>query len=334
MDLSARYLGLELKHPIVASASPLTADFDGIMRLADAGAAAIVMASVYEEEIVAEELAQVALLEQGSETQAEASGYFPEAPEDRGALAERLETLRRAAEGAGVPIIASLNGTSLSGWVEFAAQMEQAGASAIELNIYRFPVDSAESAAAVEQGYVDILRAVKATVRAPVAVKLSPYFSSLGNMAKRLAEAGADGLVLFNRFYESDVDLASLQPQPDFQLSAPYDIRLPMMWIALLSGRLNVSLAATTGVWTSDEAVKYLLAGADAVMTTSALLKHGPKHLAALVGGLREWMERRGFDSVGALKGRLAAGRSPADQAAFLRGQYHQILTAGYKGGR
>ena len=331
MNLSTRYLGLELKHPIVASASPLTADLDGIRRLADADAAAIVMASIYEEQVVAEELGQVALLEHGSETQAEATGYFPEVPQDRGVLAGRLETLRRAAEGAGVPIIASLNGKSRSGWVDFAVQLEQAGASAIELNIYRVPADPEESGEALERSYVDILRAVKARVGVPVAVKLSPYFSSPGNMAKHLVDAGADGLVMFNRFYEPDIDLASLKAQPDFQLSTAYDIRLPLMWIALLSGRLNTSLAATTGVWTSNEAVKYLLVGADAVMTTSALLKHGPNHLATLVNGLREWMEGRGFDSISALKGRLAAGRHLADPAAFMRVEYREILSSRYE---
>ena len=330
MDLSTRYLGLDLKHPIVASASPLTSDLDDIRRLADAGASAIVMASIYEEQIVAEELAQAALLEQGSETQAEAFGYFPEVPEDRGVLEARLETLRRAAERAGVPIIASLNGKSSAGWVDFARRLEQAGASAIELNIYRVPADQAESSAALEDSYAEIVRAVKMAVTVPVAVKIAPFFSSPGNMAMKLVQAGADGLVLFNRFYEPDIDLASLKPQPDLQLSTPYDIRLPLMWIALLSRRLNASIAATTGVWTRDEVVKYLLVGADVVMTTSALLEHGPNHLTTLVDGLRDWMDTSGFESVAAFKGRLAAGQRPADAADFMRAQYHEILATSY----
>ena len=329
-DLSTRYLGLDLKHPIVASASPLTSDLDGIRRLADAGAAAIVMASIYEEQIVAEELAQAALREQGSETQAEASGYFPEPPADLGVLEGRLQTLRRASEYTDVPIIASLNAKSSTGWVDFAPRLQQAGASAIELNLYRVPADPSETGVALEDSYADILRAVKAAVGVPVAAKIAPFFSSPGNMATKLVRAGADGLVLFNRFYEPDIDLASLTPQPDLRLSTPYDIRLPLMWIALLSRHLNTSIAATTGVWTRDEVVKYLLAGADVVMTTSALLKHGPDHLTTLIDGLRDWMNCRGFESVAAFKGRLAAGQHPADAADFMRAQYHDILTTSY----
>jgi dihydroorotate dehydrogenase (fumarate) len=329
MDLATRYLGLDLEHPIVASASPLTSDLDGILRLADAGAAAIVMASIYEEQVIAQELAQAALLDQGSETQAEATSYFP-AHEELGVLDSRLETLRQAAERAGVPIIASLNAKSDAAWVDFAGQLQQAGASAIELNIYRVPADPAETGAALEDSCVDILRAVKNAVSVPVAVKIAPFFSSPGNMAAKLVAAGADGLVLFNRFYEPDIDLATLKPQPDLQLSTPYDIRLPLMWIALLSGNLGTSMAASTGVWTRDEVVKYLLAGADVAMTTSALLRHGPGHVTTLVDGLRAWMECSGFGSVSAFKGRLAAGQRPADSAEFMRAQYHDILTTGY----
>lgn len=330
MDLRTRYLGLDLEHPVVASASPLTADVEGILRLADAGAAAIVMASIYEEQVIAEDLAQAALLEQGSYTQPEAAGYFPEVAADRGVLENRLQTLRRASQRAGVPIIASLNAKSGTGWVDVASRLEQAGASAIELNVYRIPADPAETGAAVEDSHTAILRAVKNAVSVPVAVKLVPFFSSPANMATKLVRAGADGLVLFNRFYEPDIDLDSLRPRPDLQLSTPYDIRLPLMWIALLSRHVNASIAASTGVWTGAEVVKYLLAGADVTMTTSALLKHGPRHVTTLLDGLRDWMNSHGFESVAAVKGRLAAGQYPADAAKFLRGQYHEILTSGY----
>lgn len=302
MDLRTRYLGLELKHPIVASASPLTADIDGICRLLDAGAAAVVMASVFEEQVAA----------------------------DSGVLEEGLATLRQASERGDVPIIASLNGETRARWVDFAKQLEEAGASAIELDLYRVPADPNETGQALEQSYVDILRAVKAKVQVPVAVKLSPYFSSPGNMAKQLVEAGADGLVLFNRFYEGDIDLASLLVKPDFQLSTPYDIQLPLMWISLLSGRLDTSLAATSGVWTYREVAKYLMVGADAVMTTSALLKNGPQHIGTLVSGLREWMESRGFGSIGDFKGRFAAAHL-ADPSAFMHAHYSDILTSGDK---
>jgi dihydroorotate dehydrogenase (fumarate) len=302
MDLSTRYMGFELRHPVVASPSPLTRDIDGILRLVDAGAAAIVTASVFEQQVAA----------------------------DSGVLKERLETLRQASKRGGVPIIASLNGETLTGWVDFAKQLEEAGASAIELDLYRVPADPNETGQALERSYVDILRTVKAQVRVPVAVKLSPYFSAPGNMAKQLVEAGADGLVLFNRFYEGDIDLDSLLFKSDFQLSTPYDCRLPMMWISLLSGRLNTSLAATSGVWTYEEVVKYLLVGADAVMTTSALLKDGPQHLKTLVDGLRAWMKDRGLDSVSEFKGRFAAAHL-ADPSAFMHAHYSDILTSGGK---
>jgi dihydroorotate dehydrogenase (fumarate) len=302
MDLSARYLGLDLKHPIVASPSPLTRDIDGIHQLMDAGAAAIVMASVFEEQVA----------------------------KDSSVLEERLETLRQTSKRGGIPIIASLNGETPGGWVRFATQLEEAGASAIELDLYQVPSNPDETGQALEQSYVDILRAVKAKVRVPVAVKLSPYFSSPGNMAKQLVEAGADGLVLFNRFYEGDIDLDSLLVKPDFRLSTPYDIRLPLMWISLLSGRLDASLAATSGVWTYKEVVKYLLVGADIVMTTSSLLKDGPQHLATLVSGLREWMEGRGLNSIGEFKGRLAASNL-FDPSAFMRVHYSDILTSSPK---
>lgn len=300
MDLSTRYLGLELKHPIVASASPLTANIDGIRRLVDAGVAAVVMASVFEEQVAA----------------------------DSGVLKDDLETLRQASKHGGVPIIASLNGATPAGWVSFAKQLEDAGASAIELDLYRVPTDPNETGQAVEASYVDILRAVKAEVQIPVAVKLSPFFSSTGNMSKQFVDAGAEGLVLFNRFYGGDIDLASMLVKPNFELSTPYDIRLPLMWISLLSGRLNTSLAATSGVWTYKEVAKYLMVGADAVMTTSALLKDGPQHVGTLVSGLREWMEGQGFDSVGDFKGRFAAAHL-ADPSAFVRTHYSDILTSG-----
>jgi dihydroorotate dehydrogenase (fumarate) len=334
MDLTTRYLGLELKHPIVAAASPLTGNIDGIRRLADAGAAAIVMESVYEEQVLAEELRHAALLEEGAESQPEATAYFPESPDDRGVLEAHLETLRRASGDVDVPIIASLNGSSREGWIDFAVQLEQAGASAIELNVYRVPADPQETGQAVEQSYVDILRAVKARVKVPVAVKLGPYFSSPGNMAKQLVDAGANGLVMFSRFFEPDVDLATLTARSDLELSTRYEIRLPLMWTALLSGKLSASLAANTGVWTHEEVVKYLLVGADVVMTASSLLEKGPGHLGTLLNGLREWMASRGFDSIGALRGRLAVSRRHADPAAFMRAQYYEILTAGHSAGR
>lgn len=327
MKLSTQYLGLSLAHPMIASASPLSRDLDGIRRLEDAGAAAVVMPSIYEEEIEAEDDAYVALVEQGSWTQPETPGYFPSMGAFRkGGLAARLETLRRAAEACAIPVIASLNGSTPSGWTSFAHEVEQAGAAAIELNLYRVPADPNESGAAVEQAWLDTVRAVTQAVAIPVAVKLGPWLSSPGHLALGIAEAGARGLVLFNRFYQPDIDLATLAPKPSLELSSPYEIRQALLWIALLAGRIDASLAATGGVTTSDEVVKYLLAGADVVMTTSSLLRHGPGHIGALRDGLAAWMESRGFDDLTGLRGRLAAPYLH-DREALVRAQYISILT-------
>jgi len=298
MDLSTRYLGLKLDHPVVASASPLTADLDGIDRVLDAGAAAVVMASVFQEQIA----------------------------QKSSVLETYLETLRQASSPGRAPIIASLNAETRGDWVEFAKELQKAGASAIELDLYRVPAPSM-TGQALEEGYLDLFKAVKAQVQIPVAVKLSPYFSSPGNMAKQLAEAGAGGLVLFNRFYEGDIDLDSMLMKPDLQLSTPSEIRLPLMWISLLSGSLNASIAATSGVWTYKEVVKYLLVGADVTMTTSSLLKDGPQHIGTLLSGLRDWMDSQGFASLGDFKARLAAGNL-IDPSAFMRVHYSDVLSS------
>lgn len=330
-DLATRYLGLDLPHPVMASASPLTASVDGICRLADAGAAAVVMASIYEEQIVAAELAEMAILETGGGAHPEASGgFFAATVANRSVLDERLETLRRGAERAGIPVIASLNGVSPDGWTDFARRLEQAGAAAIELNIFRIPADLSEDGGEVDRECVDALRAVKGAVRIPVSVKLSPYHSSTGHFALQLTRAGADGLALFNRFYEPGIDLATLEPKLDFDLSTPADTRLGLAWISLLRGQVGgASLAATSGVWDGEDVVRYLLAGADVVMSASALLRHGPAHVGTLVRGLRAWIERHGDDGVSALRGRLSASRRGGDPGAFLRAHYRDILTSG-----
>jgi dihydroorotate dehydrogenase (fumarate) len=321
---------LQLDHPIIASASPLSREFDGIRRLEDAGAAAIVMPSIYEEEIEAEDAAFTALVERGSLAQPEAAGYFPWTASPVGSLAGRVETLRRASEACAAPVIASLNGSTPTGWVEFARELESAGAKAIELNLYRVPTDAAVSGEAVEQRWLETVRVVRSAVLLPLAVKLGPWLSSPGHFTRQLVEAGADGLVLFNRFYEPDIDLATLLPKPDLQLSRRDEIRQALLWIALLARRTAGSLAATSGVETHEEVVKYLLGGADVVMTASALLRHGPKHIGVLRQGLEEWMAGRGFNTVDDLRGLLAASRL-ADPEAYVREQYIQILT-GYEG--
>lgn len=305
MDLKTRYLGLELKHPIVASPSPLTRDIDGIHQLIDADAAAIVTASIFEEAIEA----------------------------DRSTLDAHLKTLRQAASQREVPIIASLNGATPGDWVKFASELQDTGVAGIELDLFRVPSDIDETGEHLEQSYIDIVRSVKANLRIPLGVKLSPYFSSPANMAKKIVGAGADSLVLFNRFYGGDIDLDSMMVKPEYQLSTPYDIRLPLMWLSLLSGKLNCSLAATSGVWTYKEVVKYLMVGADAVMTTSSLLKLGPKNIGALRDGLREWMEAHGYDSIGALKGRFAVSNLEYP-SAFVRNQYGDVLTSNDDGHR
>lgn len=330
MDLRTTYLGLELAHPVVASASPLARTCDGVLRLADAGAAAVVMPSVYEEQIRAEEALDTLLSEQGADSQPEAMGYFPDVSTEQGALDARLEVLAQASERAGVPVIASLNGATRGGWVDFAAKLEQAGAAAIELNLYQVPADPSLTSADVEERYLEIVRAVCASVKVPVAVKLSPFLSSPGNLIRRIIGVGAAGVVLFNRFYEADIDLSTLRAKSDLELSTAYDIRLPLTWIGLISQDFEGSIAATSGVQSSDEVVKYLLAGADVVMTTSSLLRHGPEHIGQLRDGLSEWMQARGFESVGDLRGRLAADRNPASAEAMLRAQYHTILTTSF----
>ena len=286
MNLTSRYLGLQLAHPIVASASPLSATLDGMRRLEDAGAAAVVMASLFEEQIRAEDTAYALYTEHGSECQPEASTYFPELPDYDSGVSGHLETLRRASEALDIPVIASLNGTTSEGWVEHARSLEQAGAAAIELNVYAMPVDLAVSGAEVERGYVDIVRGVRASVRIPVAVKLPPYFSSPAHMAAELVRAGADGLVLFNRFYAPDIDLLTLRVTRSLPLSTAAELPLTLVWIALLSRRLACSLGAGRGVETEVEVVKYLLAGADVVDDR--------------LGAVAAWAGARGDDARGA----------------------------------
>jgi dihydroorotate dehydrogenase (fumarate) len=326
VTLATRYLGLQLAHPIVASASPLSATVDGMRRLEDAGAAAVVMASLYEEQIRAEDTAYALYTEHGSESQAEATSYFPELVDyDRG-VSGHLETLRRASEALDIPVIASLNGTTAEGWTGHARDLEQAGAAAIELNIYSVPIDSAVSGADVERHMLEVVQQVKATVRVPVSIKLVPYFSSMPHMASKLVRAGASGLVLFNRLYAPDIDLTTLKVTRSLPLSTAAELPLSLVWIALLSRRFPCSLAASRGVETHVEVVKYLLAGADAVMTASALLRNGVTHLATMREGLERWLGANGFASVDAIRG-LKDATHVEDVDALLRAQYVAALT-------
>jgi dihydroorotate dehydrogenase (fumarate) len=324
-DLTTRYLGLQLRHPVVASASPISKSLDGIRRLEDAGAAAIVLFSLFEEQIRQENEALRHLTELGTESFAEALSYFPAAADYEVGPEAYLDLIRQAKAAVSIPIIASLNGTTASGWTRYARLMEQAGADALELNVFYIPADPMTDSARVEQRYIDVVSSVCSTVRIPVAVKLGPYFSAFGHMAKRLVGAGAAGLVLFNRFYQPDYDLDTLEVAPTLELSTSNEIRLPLLWLALLHGRLDASLAATTGVQTAAEVAKYLLAGADVVMTTSALLHFGVDHLQVLVGGLDEWLDARSFASVARVRGSMSQANVP-DPDQFERANYIRIL--------
>ena len=326
MSLTTRYLGLTLAHPIVAAASPLTATLDGMRRLEDAGAAAVVMASLYEEQIRAEDTAYALYTEHGSNSQAEAGSYFPELPDYDCGVSGHLETLRRACEALDVPVIASLNGTTTEGWIGHARALEQAGAAAIELTLYSVPIELAVSGGEVERRTLDIVRQVAATVQVPLSMKLVPYFSSMPNFAAELVSAGANGLVLFNRLYAPDIDLATLRVTRSLPLSTAAELPLSLVWIALLSRRVECSLAASRGVETHTEVVKYLLAGADVVMTASALLRHGVQHVATMREGLERWLDENGFDSVDAIRG-LKDATHVENVDALLRAQYVAALT-------
>jgi dihydroorotate dehydrogenase (fumarate) len=332
MDMSARYLGLELRNPLVASASPLASTVDGVRRLSGAGIAAVVLPSLFEEELRRRAGQDAALAQAGTESFAESLSYFPAAADAEPGPRQYLSLVERAAAAVDVPVIASLNGVTTGGWTDYASALEQAGAAAIELNIYHFPADPHVSGRDVEQRHVEVLTTVKAVVGVPVAVKLSPYFSSVGEVALRLDRVGADGLVLFNRFLQPDIDPESLSVTGGFGLSSPAEGRLPRAWIAALAGRVQASLAASTGVEDAADVAAYLLAGADVVMTTSSLLRHGPDHATVLLGELTAWMARKGFDTLDDLRGKLAV---PADraEAARERASYVSALRAADRGG-
>jgi dihydroorotate dehydrogenase (fumarate) len=323
MDLSTRYLGLTLRNPLLAAASPLSRNVDGVRRLADAGVGAVVLHSLFEEQLRREAEQNTRLAAQGSETYAESLTYFPPMVDDVYRASRYLHLLESAAGAVDIPVIGSLNGVTPGGWVRYAGLMQNAGAAAIELNVYYLPGDPHIDGRQVEQRYLDVLAEVKGAVEVPVAIKLSPFFSSIGEMAQRLDQAGADGLVLFNRFLQPDINCETLTPAPDVPLSTAAEIRLPLTWIALLHGRLRASLAATTGVESAAEVVKYLLAGADVVQSASALLRHGPEYANVLLDGLRDWMLRKGFTTLDEVRGILSVHD---DGSARERGDYVSAL--------
>ncbi len=325
MNLKTKYMGLELKNPLVASAGPLSDSLDNLKKLEDGGVSAIVMFSLFEEQLKAEANALHSQLEAGTESFAESTSYFPQASDYMVGPEQYLELLNKATQQVQLPIIGSLNGISSEGWIEYARKMQDAGAQGIELNIYYMPTDPKLSASAIEKEYVAVVAAVKAAVTVPVAVKLSPYFTSTANMARKLKRAGADALVLFNRFYQPDFDLDELAVAPTLELSTANEIRLPLRWIAILRSQLRLSLAATTGVQSAAEVAKYILAGADVVMSTSALLNRGPAHAAQLLADLEAWMKAKEYTSVKQMKGAMSL-KSVADPTAFERGNYIKII--------
>ena len=321
VDLATRYMGLQLKNPLVASASPQTGDLDYLRTLEESGVAAIVLPSLFEEEIDTEmrQDRSIAVTDRSQE----ALSCFPDSHALRSK--EYLELIEHAVAAVDIPIIGSLNGTTDEGWTSYAKLIEEAGASGLELNVYFIPTDISMSGREVEQRYVDILGQVRQAVTIPVAIKIGPYFSSMGQIAMDFVTAGADALVLFNRFYEPDIDLGHLRLQNELQLSRANEIRLPLLWIAVLAGRIDASLAATTGVENAEEVIKYLLAGADVVMTTSALLRNGPQHIQTLLSGIKCWLKARDFNSVDQIRG-LLSQRRYGNPDSFGRANYLKIL--------
>ena len=324
-DLSTSYLGLQLRNPLVASASPLSQEVDSIRQLEDAGASAVVLYSLFEEQLRRETLELDFYLSAGTESFPESLSYFPEPSEFKNGPEEYLEHIRKAKSAVQIPIIASLNGSSVGGWIQYATQIEEAGADALECNIYWIPTDTTVTSEQVERQYLDILHAVKSAVHIPVALKLSPFFSSLAAIAKQFDDAGADGLVLFNRFYQPDVDLEKLEMTPNVLLSTPHAMRLPLTWIGILRGRIKASLAATSGIHEAEDVIKLLLVGADVTMLCSTLLRNGIKHLGTIESDLRLWMETHEYESVRQMQGSMSQLHSQ-DPAAFERAQYMRAV--------
>ncbi len=325
MDLTTTYLGMTLKHPVVASASPLSQTLEGIRELEDAGASAIVMYSLFEEQITAESLALDHFLSYGTDSFAEALSYFPDVHDYNVGPDEYLNLIRRAKEAVDIPIIGSLNGVSSGGWIEYGRLIQEAGADALELNIYYIPTSANITGAEVEQMYLSVVGDVKKRLSIPLAVKVSPYFSATANMAHRLTEAGADALVLFNRFLQPDFDLEALEVVPRLALSTPYELRLPLRWVAILYGRIKADFAITSGVHGYEDVLKSLMAGANVVMLASELLRHGPARMGEIVTEMARWLQEHEYESVSQMRGSMSQ-QHVAEPAAFERANYMKTL--------
>jgi dihydroorotate dehydrogenase (fumarate) len=321
MNLKTTYLGFPLRTPLVVSASPLSESIDNLVRMEDAGASAVVLPSVFEEQIRRERFEIERAAEQGTESYPEALTYLPDPVELGVGPSAYLRHVERAKQAVAVPIIASLNGSTPGGWVEFARQIEEAGADALELNLYSVPTDLELAGAAVEDRYVEVIRGVRAAVKIPLAVKLSPFLTNCANVAKRAIDAGAGGVVLFNPYCQPDIDLETMDIVPALSFSPPSALRLPLRWIAVLRGRLDASLAASGGVYSGTDAMKLLLAGADAVMLCSALMREGIDRIRGIEDEMKSWMEEHRYEWVEQLKGSMSLLRCP-DPSAFVRAEY------------
>ncbi|MCK5618393.1 MAG: dihydroorotate dehydrogenase-like protein [Candidatus Krumholzibacteria bacterium] len=325
MDLTTSYLGMDLKNPIVASASPLSEKIANLKRLEDAGVAAVVMHSLFEEQINQESHQLDHYLSYGTESHAEALHYFPETHEYKVGPEGYLDLIRRAKESLSVPVIGSLNGVSTGGWIDYAKRIQEAGADALELNIYYLATETEMPGTEVEKMYVDVVSDVKKSVTIPVAVKIGPFFSSMAYIAKKLAEAGADGLVLFNRFFQPDIDLETLEVVPRLVLSTQFENRLPLRWIAILFGRVDVDFALTRGVRSHEDVLKGLMAGAKVTMMTSEILEHGVGRVTEIINDVTLWMEEHEYDSVKQMQGSMSQIRCP-EPAVFERANYMKVL--------
>lgn len=325
MDLTTHYLGLTLPHPIMPGASPMVDDLDVVKRLEDAGAAAIVMHSLFEEQIVREQVSSFRHMDGVGNSFAEALSFFPEPEHFALGPDAYLEQIRRIKRAVDVPVIASLNGTSLGGWLDYAKLMQDAGADALELNVYAVSADPEASGFSVEETTLEMIRAVKDGVRIPLAVKLSPFYSSLANFARRADHAGADALVLFNRFYQPDIDVETLDVKRSLRRSDPSELPMRLRWLAILDGQIRSSLAVSGGVHSGLDAIKAVMAGADAVQMVSALLEKGPTHLTAVLREMEEWMEAHGYDTLAEMHGSMNLASCP-DPAAYERANYMLIL--------
>lgn len=325
VNLSTNYLGLELKNPLVASSSPLCENIDDIKKMEDAGLSAVVLHSLFEEQVTLEEQELNRFLVQGTHRFAESLTYFPELSDYTFSPDEYVEHIGNTKRSVRIPIIGSLNGISPGGWLKYAGKIEEAGADALELNIYYLPTNPNTTSEILENAYVDILKEIKKNVHIPVAVKLNPYLTSIPNMIKRLEDSGADGVVLFNRFYQPDLDIENLEVTPNLILSDSKELRLRIRWIAILYGRVNCDLAVTGGIHTGEDAVKAVMSGAKVAMTTSSLLKNGIPHAKKIVEGMENWMERHNYNSVSEIRGVLSQ-KSVAQPAAFERANYMKVL--------